>query len=91
MLKPFMTKICSENTKSIKLKVSRTIHHYLQLPVLDFSNYYPDYHKLEVILFKYDKTAIASLSDSLKQQQVLSEAPTSLLLANTKHRENTII
>lgn len=89
MLKPFMTKICSENTKSIKLKVSRTIHHYLQLPVLDFSNDYPDYHKLEVILFKYDKTAIASLSDSLKQ--VLSEAPTSLLLANTKHRENIII
>ncbi|EOB07254.1 hypothetical protein Anapl_14917 [Anas platyrhynchos] len=41
---------------------------------LDLSNdYYPDHHKLEVILFKSDRTAIASLSDSLKQQQVPSE------------------
>lgn len=62
-----------------------------QLLILDFTNDYPDDHKLEVILFKSDKAAIASLSDSLKKQKVLLEASTRLLLTNTKHRENIII
>lgn len=62
------------------------IHHYLQLPLLD-----SDHHKFQVVLFKSDRMAIASLSDSLKQQQVLSEVPSRLLLASTKHRQNIII
>lgn len=66
MQKPFMTKIHSEKIKNIKLKVSCTTHHYLWLPILDFSNDELDDHKLEVILFKFDKAAIASLSGSLK-------------------------
>lgn len=58
---------------------------------MDLSNDYPDHHKFEVTLFKSDRTAIESLSYSLKQQHVLSEVPTTLLLAGTKHRQNIII
>ena len=67
------------------------IHHYLQLPTLDLSNDYPGHHKFEVILFKSHRPAMASLSNSLKQYQALSDMPTSLLLASTKHVQNIII
>lgn len=67
------------------------IHHYLVLPILNPSNDYPNHHKFEVLLFKSDRKALAPLSDSLKQQQVLSEVSITLLLASTKHRQNIII
>lgn len=64
-----MSTICPEDTKDIMLEVSHTIFiTTFSSLFLDLSNDYPDHHKLEVILFKSDRTAIASLSDSLKQQ-----------------------
>lgn len=88
-----MSTICSEDTKDTMLEVSHSVFITTSSSLfLDLSNdYYPDHHKLEVILFKSDRTAIASLSDSLKQQQVPSEVSASLLLASTKHRQNIII